>query len=77
MAFYDVNLLKLKCLLKYKIRIADILLPLWGDIINRLNEQEKGSTQIEWLRKYSTERISNNFIRRVSYRCIRILKILK
>lgn len=75
--FYDVNLLKLKCLLKYKIRIADILLPLWGDIINRLNEQEKGSTQIEWLRKYSTERISNNYIRRMSYRCIRILKILK
>ena len=63
--FYDVNLLKLKCLLKYKIRIADILLPLWGDIINRLNEQEKGSTEIEWLRGYNVEKIENNQVKRI------------
>lgn len=75
--FNDVNLLKIKYLLKYKIRIADILLPLWGDIINRLNEQEKGTTKIEWLRRYSVERLSDNFIRKVLCRCIRILKILR
>lgn len=72
--FNDVNLLKIKCLLKYKIRVASILLPLWGDIINRLNLQEKGSTEIEWLRRYNVEGLNNNFIRKVLCLSKKIIK---
>lgn len=58
------SLLQLKWLLKYRMKLSVSQLPFWTDIINRLNEQEKGSTEIEWLRGYNVEKFENNQIRR-------------
>lgn len=63
--FVKVNLLKIKWLLKYKMRIADILIPLWDDIIMRVNEHKKGETQIDWLRSYTAESLNNTIYKQI------------
>lgn len=63
--FVKVNLLKIKWLLKYKMRIADILIPLWDDIIMRVNEHKKGLTQIDWLRSYTADSLNNTIYKQI------------
>lgn len=63
--FKYTNLLQLKWLLKYRMKLSVSQLPFWTDIINRLNEQEKESTEIEWLRGYNVEKIENNPVKRI------------
>lgn len=72
--FSDVNLIKIKWLLKYKISVDKILAPFWTDIIERINEQAKGTTRIEWLRDSSVNKLNNNIIKRTFIKLKRIVK---
>lgn len=72
--FHNVDLLKIKLLLKYKTKFPDILLPLWDDIINRVKESPKGSTQIEWLRRYNAKKLNNVKIKKMIPIFRRIMK---
>lgn len=72
--FHNVDLLKIKLLLKYKTKFPDILLPLWDDIINRVKESPKGSTQIEWLRRYTAKKLNNVKIKKMIPIFRRIMK---
>ena len=74
--FDDVNLREMKYQLLYKIKMQPLMLPFWDDIIDRLKEQDKGSTQIEWLRRYNANKLNNNIVKRVMPKIIKLLKKL-
>ena len=75
--FNNVNINRLHRKLKYRVQIPPICMPLWDDIIRRLNEQEKGTTKIEWLRGYSAERLNNNLIKKWMHKVKRIIRKIK
>lgn len=74
--FNFLNLFKMKLLLKYKIIIDKSFVPLWTNIIDRINEQEKGTTKIEWLRECSVKKLNNNKIKRALIKFKRIVRCL-
>lgn len=75
--FNNVNINRLHRKLKYRVQIPPICMPLWDDIIRRLNEQEKGTTQIEWLRGYSAERLNNNLIKKMLPAIKRVIRKIR
>lgn len=72
--FSSVNINRMHRKIKYRVKLPQISMPCWDDIIMRLNEQDKGTTQIEWLRGYNAEQLNNNPIKKLIPKIKRMLR---